>query len=564
MQQQVDYIVVGAGSAGCALAARLSEDPATRVLLLEAGPADRSIWIHLPIGYGKTMWSTKYNWCFHTDPDPNMNGRRIYWPRGKTLGGSSAINGLIYIRGQREDYDHWRALGNAGWGFDDVLPYFIRSETNERGAGPYHGDRGPLKVSNIAHRHELIDAFIAGAATLGVPRNDDFNGATQAGAGYYQLTTANGWRVSTAVAYLRPARNRANLRIETGAQATQLLLDGRRVVGLRYRQGDRDVEVRCTREVLLAAGAIQSPQLLQLSGIGPAALLNRLGVPIVHALPGVGENLQDHLQIRLIYECSKCITTNDELRSLYGRAKIGAQWLFARRGPLAVGINQGGCFMRALPEESPQEPGTPGRPDIQFHVATLSADMAGGTVHPFSGFTLSICQLRPESRGRIAITSRDPLAPPSMQPNYLATELDRRTVVAGMKAARAIAASAPMQPLVRREFKPGPEAGDDAALLEFARNNGATIFHPSGTCKMGSDPLAVVDARLRVHGIGGLRVVDCSIMPTLVSGNTNAPAVMIAEKAVDMICEDARRDGARLTPTQQPDPVDRAEAVAGE
>ena len=531
---QYDYIVVGAGSAGCVLASRLSEDPTTRVLLLEAGPADRSIWIHLPIGYGKTMWDARYNWCFHTDPEPNMNGRRLYWPRGKTLGGSSAINGLIYIRGQRQDYDQWRALGNIGWGYDDVLPYFIRSERNERGAGPFHGGDGPQRVSNIAHRHVLIDAFIDGAASLGVPRNDDFNGATQQGAGYFQLTTWKGWRSSAATAYLKPARRRPNLRIETGAYATGLVLEGRRATGVSYRQDGRDVDARCTREVLLSAGAIQSPQLLQLSGIGSPVLLAQHGIAVAHDLPGVGENLQDHLQIRLIYECTQAITTNDELRSLAGRIKIGLQWLIARRGPLAVGINQGGCFMRALPTES-------ARPDIQFHVATLSADVAGGAVHPFSGFTLSICQLRPASRGRIAITSRDPTQPPSMQPRYLTEEVDQRTTVAGMRAARAIAQSHPMQRFVRREVNPGPDAVTDDALLEFARNHGATIFHPSGTCKMGSDPLAVVDARLRVHGIGGLRVVDCSIMPVLISGNTNAPVIMIAEKAVDMIREDAQR-----------------------
>jgi choline dehydrogenase len=532
---EFDYIVVGAGSAGCVLAARLSEDPSVRVLLLEAGPEDHSLWIHLPIGYGKTMWSNTYNWCFHTDPDPNMNGRRIYWPRGKTLGGSSSINGLIYIRGQAQDYDHWAALGNPGWAYRDVLPYFIKSETNQRGANAFHGGDGPLRVSDIGARNPLIEAFIEGAGQFGVPRTDDFNGALQEGAGYYQLTTHQGWRWSAAKAYLQPARGRANLRVECHAQATGLVLEGRRAVGVRYRQGGQDKTVRCRGEVLLAAGAIQSPQLLQLSGIGPAAWLRERGVTVVHDLSGVGENLQDHLQFRLTYACTQP-TTNDDLNSLLGRARIGWQWLRHRNGPLAVGINQGGCFMRALPDESPT-------PDIQFHVATLSADMAGGQVHPFSGMTLSVCQLRPQSRGSIRIRSTDPLEPPHMQPNYLATDLDRRTAVAAVKAARAIAASPAMCDLIQREVKPGPDAVDDDALLAFCRNHGATIFHPSGTCAMGPDPSsgAVVDARLRVHGMDGLRVVDCSAMPTLVSGNTHAPVVMMAEKAADLIREDARR-----------------------
>jgi choline dehydrogenase len=528
-----DYIVVGAGSAGCVLAARLSEDPSVKVLLLEAGPQDRSPWIHLPIGYGKTMWSDVYNWRFHTDPDPNMNGRRIYWPRGKTLGGSSSINGLIYIRGQREDYDHWAALGNAGWSYDDVLPYFLRSEHNQRGASRYHGAGGPLKVSDIGAPHELIEAFIAGAGEVGVPRNDDFNGSTQEGAGYYQLTAWKGWRCSTATAYLTPARNRPNLRIETGAHATELILEGRRAVGVRYQQGGEARVARCRAEVLLAAGAIQSPQLLQLSGIGAASLLRARGIPVAHHLPGVGENLQDHLQFRLIYECTRPISTNDELRTWHGQARLGLKWLLFRTGPLAVGINQGGCFMRALPESKTA--------DIQFHVSTLSADMAGGKVHRFSGFTFSVCQLRPQSRGHIRVRSRDPFEPPEMQPNYLSTELDRSTAVAAVKAARAIAAAPSMAPYVRREVKPGPDAVTDEDLLEFCRDQGATIFHPSGTCRMGGDAMAVLDARLRVHGVAGLRVVDCSAMPTLVSGNTNAPAVMMAEKAVDLIREDARR-----------------------
>ncbi len=531
-----DYIVVGAGSCGSVLAGRLSEDPSTRVLLLEAGPRDTSLWIHLPIGYGKTMWDPRVNWKFETDPDPGMNNRRIYWPRGKTLGGSSSINGLIFIRGQREDYDHWAALGNDGWSFDDVLPYFIRSEGNERGASEWHGAGGPLKVSDIGGKNELIEAFIAGAQELGVPRTDDFNGPRQEGAGYYQLNTYRGWRCSAAKAYLSPARSRSNLRIECNAHATGIVFEGRRAVGVKYMQGGVEKIASSNSEVLLAAGALQSPQLLQLSGIGPAALLQEFGVPVVNALEGVGENLQDHLQFRLQYECTKPITTNDELNSLGGRMKIGMQWLASRSGPLAVGINQGGCFMRAL-RDNDVSADERVRPDMQFHVATLSADMAGGKVHPFPGFTFSVCQLRPTSRGYVRIRSLDPFEPPSMQPHYLSTDLDRRTAIAAVKAARAIASTRSMQPYVKREHKPGPDTRGDSEILEFCRNYGATIFHPSGTAKMGpsSDPLAVVDPQLRVRGVERLRVIDCSVMPTLVSGNTNAPAVMIAEKAVDII-----------------------------
>ena len=533
MTMEYDYIVVGAGSAGAVIAGRLSEDPDTRVLLLEAGPPDKSFWIHLPIGYGKTMWSKKYNWCFETEPDPNLNGRRIYWPRGKTLGGSSSINGLIYIRGQREDYDHWSNLGNQGWSYDEVLPYFIKSERNERGSDKFHGDKGPLSVSNIEAKNDLIESFIAGAGEIGVPSTDDFNGETQEGAGYYQLTTWKGWRWSTAKGYLGPARTRQNLQIETNAHATGIIMDGRTAKGVKYCQNGQHKEAHAKAEVLLCAGALQSPQLLQLSGIGPAKLLQDNGVEVIHDLPGVGENLQDHLQIRLTYEAT-IPTTNDQLNSLFGQAKLGWQWLLHRNGPLAVGINQGGCFMRSLPEESTT-------PDIQFHVATLSADMAGGDVHKYSGFTFSICQLRPESRGYVRIRSTDPLEPPEIQPNYLSTDLDRRAVVAGVKSARAIAESRAMKPIVKREVKPGSNTTDDASLLEFCRNNGVTIFHPSGTCKMGTDddPMAVLDERLRVRGINSLRVIDCSAMPTLVSGNTNAPVVMMAEKAVDMIKEDA-------------------------
>jgi choline dehydrogenase len=513
---EADYIVVGAGSAGCVLADRLSADGRHRVLLLEAGPCDRSLWIHLPIGYGKTMFDPVYNWGFYTDPEPGMNDRRIYWPRGRGLGGSSSINGLIYVRGQPEDYDGWAASGNRGWGWNDVLPYFERSET---------------ACSDIDEKHELIEAIIRAANALGIPRNDDFNRGRQEGVGYYQLFTRNGLRSSSATAYLRRAQRRPNLRVETNAHATRVLFERTRAAGVRYRQGGAEKEARAAREVIVSAGALQSPQLLQLSGVGPAGLLQSLGIPMVKDLPGVGENLQDHLQLRVLYKCAKPITTNDDLASLWRRCAIGLKWLLKRSGPLAVGINQGGLFTRVLPESK--------TPDVQFHFATLSAELAGAKPHPWSGFTMSVCQLRPESRGTVRIRSTDPFEPPSMRPNYLATELDRRCAVAGVRLARALAATAALQPYVVEEYRPGSSTTTDEDLLEFARNYGATIFHPVGTCKMGDDPMAVVDERLRVRGLAGLRVVDCSIMPTLTSGNTHAPAVMIAEKASDVILEDA-------------------------
>ncbi|MBN3798626.1 choline dehydrogenase, partial [Burkholderia sp. Ac-20392] len=535
MTRSFDYVVVGAGSAGCVLANRLSDGGRHTVCLLEAGPADKYMWIHVPIGYGKTMFHPVYNWGFHTDPDPNMHNRRLYWPRGRTLGGCSSINGLIYVRGQQQDYDHWAALGNRGWSWRECLPYFRKLEHNTLGEGPTRGTGGPLWASAIRQRHELVDAFVAASNQLGVRTVDDFNTGDQEGVGYYQLTTRNGLRCSTAVAYLKPARGRPNLHVETDAQALKVLFDGAQASGVRYVQHGKVHEVRALREVILAAGALQSPQLLQVSGVGPAALLDRHGIPVVADRAGVGENLQDHLQIRLIYEVTKPITTNDELHSWVGRAKMGLQWALFRGGPLAIGINQGGMFCRALPDES-------ATPDIQFHFSTLSADSAGGSVHPFPGCTYSICQLRPESRGTVRIRTDDARDAPSIQPNYLDTERDRRTTVAGVRFARRVAATEPMASLMQREVRPGADAQTDDELLEFCREYGQTIFHPSGTAKMGvaRDPLAVVDERLRVYGTRGLRVVDCSIMPTLVSGNTNVPIVMVAEKASDMILEDAR------------------------
>jgi choline dehydrogenase len=506
-----DHVIVGAGSAGCVLAERLSADRGRRVLLLEAGPRDRSFWIHLPIGYGKTMFHPVYNWGFHTEPEATMNARRIYWPRGRGLGGSSSINGLIVVHGQPQDYDAWAAQGNAGWDWKGVEPYFRRSR---------------MSVSPIGEPHELIEAIIAAAAELGIPRSADFNGLNQEGVGYYQLFTRNGWRSSSATAYLRRAERRPNLRVETGAHVTRIVFNGSSAVGVQYVKHGRELEAHAG-EVILSAGAIQSPQLLQLSGIGEKKLLEEHRIPVVADLPGVGENLQDHLQLRLMYKCSKPITTNDDLASWAGKVRIGAKWLFTRKGPLAIGINQGGLFTRVLPESK--------TPDVQFHFATLSAELAGAKPHPWPGFTMSVCQLRPRSRGWVRIRSADPLQPPAMQPNYLSTEFDRHCAVQGVKLARRLADTNALRPYIAEEYRPGAHARSDEELLDFARNYGATIFHPSGTCKMGSDPMSVVDARLKVHGVGNLRVVDCSIMPTLVSGNTHAPVVMIAEKAADMI-----------------------------
>lgn len=531
MIEEVDYIVVGAGSAGCVLANRLTQSGAHRVLLLEAGPADRNPWIHVPLGYGKLFKDKRVNWLYQTEPEPELEGRVIYQPRGKVLGGSSSINGLIYIRGQREDFDHWRQLGNVGWGFEDLLPYFKKSENQARGPSALHGAGGPLCVSDPTEPHELCDAFIAAARAVGIPTNDDFNGAAQEGAGYFQTTSRHGRRWSTAVGYLRPARRRPNLAILTEALATRVLFEGRTATGVEFRHEGALCRVKARREVILAGGAINSPQLLQLSGVGAGALLRDHGIAVVHDLPGVGEDLQDHLQVRMVLRCTKKITINDDINSMMRRLGVGMRYALWRKGPLTVSAGYAGAFFRTDARLA--------TPDIQVHFITFSTDRMGEHLHPWPGFTASVCQLRPESRGFVRIKSADPAAPPAIQPRYLSTETDRRTMVAGLRRLREVTRTAPLSAYVAAEHVPGPDTVSDEQLLRYCRAVGTTIYHPTCSCRMGSDPGAVVDARLRVHGLERLRVVDGAVMPSVVSGNTNAAIIMIAEKGADMILEEA-------------------------
>ncbi|MDR3535786.1 MAG: choline dehydrogenase [Acetobacteraceae bacterium] len=524
---EADFVIVGAGSAGCVLAARLSENPATRVVLLEAGGEDRNMWIHIPLGFGKTFADKRVNWCYETEPDPGAGGRKIFWPRGKVLGGSSSINGMVYIRGQHEDFDLWRQLGNAGWSASDVLPYFKRAEHQTRVADAFHSTGGPLCVSDVEDGHPICEAFIRACNDAGYERNDDFNGARQDGVGYHQTTTRRGRRCSTAVGYLHPAMKRPNLRVITRAHTERVLFEGRRAVGVVFRQDGQVRTATAKREVVLCGGAIGSPQVLMLSGVGPQADLAELGIPIVHHLPGVGQNLQDHYSAAIKLKCKQPITVNDVMQSKVRMLKTGLDYFLFRKGPLAVISAEVALFARTRPELA--------TPDVKFSIATFSADRPQDGLHPWSGFTLLVYQLRPESRGEIRLKTARAEDAPAMRPNYLSTETDRRTIVDGLKIGRRLLTSPHMQALVASEYRPGSEVQGDAELLEYARNNGGTVFHPTSTCKMGSDPMAVVDAELRVHGLEGLRVVDASVMPAVISGNTNAGTIMIAEKASDMI-----------------------------
>jgi choline dehydrogenase-like flavoprotein len=527
MELEADFVIVGAGSAGCVMAARLSEDPGSRVTLLEAGGEDKNMWIHIPLGFGKTFADPSVNWCYETEPDAGAGGRRIYWPRGKVLGGSSSINGMVYIRGQHEDFDHWRQLGCPGWASGDVLPYFRRAEHQTRGQDDWHATGGPLCVSDVRDGHPLCEAFIKACGDAGFPRNDDFNGKDQEGVGYHQTTTRNGKRCSTAVGYLHPVRNRANLRVVTGAHTRKVLFEGTRAVGVAFRQGGADHVVRARKEVILCGGAIGSPQMLMLSGVGPAGPLSALGIPVVHDLAGVGRDLQDHYSAAIKLKCNFPITVNDVMQSNFRKVKAGLDYFLFRRGPLTVITADVALFARVRPEVA--------SPDVKFSIATFSADRPQDGLHPWSGFTLLVYQLRPESRGEIRLKSADPFAAPAMIPNYLTAETDQRTMVDALKLGRKLLESPHMRAFIQSEYVPGAQVTSDEALLDYARNNGGTVFHPTSTCRMGTDTMAVVDPELRVRGLSGLRVADASVMPTVVSGNTNAATIMIAEKASDMV-----------------------------
>jgi len=528
---EFDYLVIGAGSAGCAVANRLSARADVTVGLIEAGGKDSYPWIHIPIGYFKTMGNPVTDWCYHTEADAGLNGRSIPWPRGRVLGGSSSINGLLYVRGQRQDFDHWRQLGNEGWGWDDVLPLFRRAESWEGGADKMRGGDGPLSVSQNRVSRDIIDAWIDSAIQAGYPRADDYNGHDQEGVCHFQMTMKNGRRCSSAAAYLAPVKHRKNLHIVTHAQTQKILFAGKRAKAVQVKINGIEQVISARREIILCAGAIGSPQLLMLSGIGSADRLKPHGIEVLHELSGVGQNLQDHLQARPVFKCTAS-TINTETRSIFQKLGIAFEYALRRSGPMAMAASLGAAFLKTRPELE--------TPDIQFHLQPFSATRPADGPHRFSAFTASVLQLRPESTGHLELASAHPSDHPRIFPNYLATRTDCDTLVEGIRIARKICNTAPVKDMITAEFSPGEDIADDYdQLLDWARNTATTIYHPTGTCKMGRDKLAVVTPRLTVHGISGLRVADASIMPTITSGNTNAPAIMIGEKVADMILEDA-------------------------
>lgn len=527
-----DYIIVGAGTAGCVLANRLSADPATRVLLLEAGGRDNYFWIHIPVGYLYTMNNPRTDWCFKTEPTEGLNGRALAYPRGKVLGGCSAINGMIYIRGQARDYDQWRQMGNSGWGWDDVLPYFIRSEDHVSGGDDHHGAGGEWRIENQRLSWEILDAFRDACGEVGIPKITDFNTGDNEGAAYFQVNQRTGRRWSAATGFLHPVANRDNLTVVTGAHTRRVLFDGKQAIGVAYERGGREISARAEGEVLLASGAVASPQLLELSGIGQPDVLKAHGLEVRHALRGVGENLQDHLQVRCAYKVANTRTLNEWSNSLLGKIDIALKYALFKKGPMTMAPSQLGVFAKSDPSRE--------TPNLEYHVQPLTLNAFGEPLDPFPAITASVCNLRPESRGSIHIRDADPYSAPVIAPNYLSAPADRQVAADAVKLTRKIMAAPALRPFTPEEFKPGTHIASDEDLATAAGDIATTIFHPVGTCKMGEDPSAVVDARLRVHGIDGLRVVDASIMPTITSGNTNSPTVMIAEKAADMIVEDRR------------------------
>ena len=527
-----DYIIIGAGSAGCVLANRLSDNPANRVLLLEAGGKDNYIWVKIPVGYLYCIGNPRTDWMMKTEAEAGLNGRSLVYPRGRILGGCSSINGMIYMRGQSRDYDHWRQLGNTGWGWDDVLPYFMRSEDNAAGADDLHGEGGEWRVESQRLSWEILDAFHDACLSAGIPATDDFNRGNNEGVGYFKVNQRRGLRWSSATAFLKPALKRRNLKVLTNAQVDSLQMDGRRVTGVHFRHGNVLKSATAEGDTILSAGAIGSPQIMQLSGIGPAALLGRHGITVRHELPGVGSNLQDHLQIRAIYRVGNTVTLNERAGSLFGRARIALEYALRRSGPMSMAPSQLGVFTKSDAALD--------TPDLQYHVQPLSLDAFGQPLHDFPAITASVCNLRPQSRGSVTIRSADPADKPMIRPNYLTTPGDRMVAANSLRLTRRIMAQAPLAPFTPQEYLPGVEFNSDDDLANKAGDIGTTIFHPVGTARMGSDADAVVDDQLRVHGIDGLRVVDASIMPTITSGNTNSPTVMIAEKGADMILKRAR------------------------